>query len=138
MLAAVGFGDSLPNQQRTEYPNTNLAGVQFSYAVLPTATEQQCQDAAKNGGNIDKSTSERINGVNYLHVSTDSAGMCHQVAEEIYAASHAGRCYLFDALIETICADTIEGARNITPAEINTVKLQLQHIMQSVKLDAKK
>jgi hypothetical protein len=133
-LASVGFGGSQKSKV-TPYPKTNLLGIQFAYTVLPNTTAQQCQDAAKAGDDTEKSTPETINGVTYQHYSTGDAGMCHSTDEQIYAASHANRCYLFEAMVESACEGVAEGIRNITPAEIDTVNKQLHHVMQSVKIN---
>jgi hypothetical protein len=133
-LANVGFGDTLTNNHRSEYPNTNLAGVQFIYDILPNMTAEQCRNVAQPGG---VATQERINGITFLHLTSENAAMCKQATEHLYVTADSNRCYLFDALIETICEDTIEGARNITPAELQTVKDQLHQIMLSVKIEVK-
>jgi hypothetical protein len=135
-LASVGFGGTQKSKY-SPYPHTNLLGVQFVYLALPNATALQCQDAAKAGNDTAQSTPETINGVTYRHYSTGDAGMCHSSDEQIYAASRAGRCYLFEALLESACEDVAEGTRNITPAEIASVTKQLQQVMQSVQIPAK-
>jgi hypothetical protein len=133
-LANVGFGDTLPNDHRAEYPNTNLAGVEFVYDVLPHTTAEQCRNIAQS---VSAATQERINGMTFHHRTFENAAMCKQATEDLYFTADSNRCYLFDALTETICEDTTEGARNITPAELQTVKEQLHQIMLSVKIEAK-
>jgi len=135
-LTSIGFGGS-PANKFTPYPNTNLSGVQFIYVVLPKTTPHQCEDAVQSSEE-DKITREVINGITYRHISSGSAGMCHQVDEQIYSAFHRGRCYLFDSSIQTVCEGVIDGARNITPAETDHVKAQLKQVMQSVRINDSK
>jgi hypothetical protein len=133
-LANVGFGGSQKSDY-TPYPGTNLLGVQFVYVVSLTPTAKQCQDATQSGEGSATTTQESINGVPYQHISSSNAGMCHQANEQIYSTYRAGRCYLFDAVIETACGGgTIEGARDITPAELTSISKQLTQIMHSVKI----
>jgi len=132
-LAAVGFGGSQKSKYHP-YPKTNLSGVQFVYVVLPEATAEQCQHETKGEEESDKETQETIHGVSYRHLSSGGAGLCHQAEDQIYAAYRGGRCYLFDAAIDTVCPDPDDGRREITPAEINTLRNQLKQIMQSVRI----
>ena len=136
-LAAVGFGGSQKSKYHP-YPNTNLSGVQFVYVVLPESTAEQCQHETKGEEESDKDTQETIHGVTYRHLSSGGAGLCHQAEDQIYAAYRGGRCYLFDAAIDTVCPDPDEGRREITHAEINTLRNQLKQIMQSVRIGSNK
>jgi hypothetical protein len=132
-LANVGIG-GVQKSENNLYPNTDLVGVQFVYLVLPETTAQQCQKEAQ-GDEEAKITQEIIQGVKYRHLSTGNAGLCHQADEQIYAAYRGGRCYLFEAAVETMCPDAIGATRDITPAEIDTVKKQLRQVMQSVSIE---
>jgi hypothetical protein len=128
------------NKGFNPYPQTNLSGAQFAYSVRKASTNEEClKQVLQDNGNAENVGTEDINGVTYSRAQTGSGGMCHQISEDIYAASRNGTCYIFDLAVHTLCAGVVDNTREITGTELSQVHASLEKILSSVEIkDVKK
>lgn len=118
------------------YPQTNLDGAQFGYAVAKAASGEECLRRVLQGdANTKTLAQESINGIRYAHGHAAEAGMCHQIAEDIYATSRDGVCYVFDLAVHTLCVGVIDNTGEITEDELARVRTSLEKILSSVQMN---
>ncbi|HYK38282.1 hypothetical protein [Alloacidobacterium sp.] len=122
------------------YPETTLNGAEFVYAQDKAATAEICPALTPRGdANAHSLEPTTINGIKYKHVQLESAGMCHQIREDVYATYRNQTCYLFDLAIHTICSGVKDNTRDITPDELSQVHASLEKILSSIEIsDLKK
>jgi len=113
---------------------TNLNGADFAYNTRRGAPMQACTAWLHRQVSFDKTSEETRNGISFTHVSTGSAGLCHQADESIYIHQAGGTCFFFDLAVHTLCPGVVEGTRAITPGELKDVRAQLQTIFDTVRI----
>lgn len=114
--------------------NTNFTGADFIFNIEPGTSGKDCMD--RIGRPLGALETKRINGVPFLHTTFERAWTCHEVSESIYVDYRAHACYMFDLVVNTICAGVIEGEREWTPAEKKQVYAQLEQILSTVRIDS--
>ncbi|MCL5016200.1 MAG: hypothetical protein M1312_01115 [Patescibacteria group bacterium] len=122
------------------YQGTNFeaAGIAINNLTATLPTVQQCLTTPPNGyTNI--SPTSTISNVGYstsLFSNLGNAAMGHYATDNIYRLAYAGKCYEFDARIgQTQFANYPPGAIKLfTPADYNTVKSELQAILNTLSL----
>lgn len=113
---------------------TNLQGADFVYNTRRGANLQACTAWLHRQVNFDKTSEETRNGISFTHVSTGSAGLCHQADESIEVHQANGTCFFFDLAVHTLCPGVEEGTRGITPDELKGVRAQLLTIFDTVRI----
>jgi hypothetical protein len=134
VVAAVGFYGGAGDGSRP-YPNTNLAGVQFSYSRQAAPDKASCEQIAKDSSDHDRGHDETIHGIRYLHVSGGDAGVGHYVRSEIYVTYRSSTCYLFEQDIHTIAPDVYPKERVLSEETKASLRAQLQAVMESVHIE---
>lgn len=77
-----------------------------------------------------------IGGVRFRHASGNGDALCNQSSQDVYAAFHRNKCYLFDKQINTICEQHGEnGIRDITARELRDINRAFDKVMHSVRLE---
>lgn len=122
------------------YPDTTLNGAEFVYAKDKAATAEICPALTPHSdGNSHSLEPTTINGTEYTHVRLESAGMCHQIREDVYATYRNETCYLFDLAIHTICSGVKDNMRDIRPDELSHAQDSLEDILSNIEIsDLKK
>lgn len=122
------------------YLDTTLNGAEFVYAKDKKATAEICPALTPHSdANAQSLEPTTVNGIEYKHVRLESAGMCHQIREDVYAIYRNETCYLFDLAIHTICSGVKDNTRDIKPDELLHVQDSLEEILASVEIsDLKK
>lgn len=120
----------------TPYAKTNLAGLSFGWTVKPGLSDSQCTALATRALQQSKPGHESINGVSYTRVEGGDAGMCHQRSAVIDAATHNGKCFLFERDMDTICPDIKGPGQDValSAAQQATLRSGLDAVMASVQL----
>jgi hypothetical protein len=127
----------------TPFAQTNLDGLEFVYTVAPQTNQPACMRLLSSMSSTPTSAPSSfdtvpISGIPFLHVTSSGAGMCHQVKSIVYAASRAGKCYLFETDTHTLCAGVVDGTHELTPLESARLARTLNSILQSVTIGTPK
>jgi len=122
------------------YRNTNFTNGWFFYRVVPGSNQRQCDrkaDLADDPSTVQENEWKAgwtvIGGVRFRHGRGGEAGLCNRSTQDVYAAVHSGRCYVFEKQINTTC-ENVSGLRDITPKELAEINKAFDSIMQSVRL----
>jgi hypothetical protein len=124
------------------YRNTNLINGWFFYRVEPGSNQQQCDrkaDLANDPSAVEenewKADWTMIGGVRFRHGSGRGEALCNQSTQDVYTTVQAGRCYIFEKQINTICEQHGDnGIRDITPNEMEEINQAFDEVLQSVRL----
>lgn len=115
------------------YAKTTLAGLSFTYAVLPSTTLSACDAQAGTDSPDAKVDEIQIHGVAFKHATSSDAGMCHGIERNLYWTYRDGSCHLFEAEFQTICYGAVDGQRHLTDAETRALHRHLLAIPQSIR-----
>jgi hypothetical protein len=118
------------------HPNSTFSGAFFYFSTTPHTSPAQCEFQASARAPRTVSTTE-IGGISFTHGYDEHGGICIESRDEIYTAPRNGACYRFDAVINTFCGGDVSGVKDITPAELDAVRLRMQTILDSVHFDQK-
>jgi hypothetical protein len=124
----MGNGD-----EQSPYANTNFVEAAFVFRIAPELNEQACYDVARPASQIadTKPDWQTIGGVRFLHGRASEFGMCHDSEQDVYARFRSGRCYLFDAQLNTACKDVTP--RNISDSQLKAIARTLHDISESIR-----
>ena len=123
--------------QGSAWAKTNLVGLSFSYAVKTGVSAEACTQLGIEITSGGKATNpETINGVAFKRAQGNNAGMCHQTSSLVDTTSRAGRCFVFERDLETVCPE-VRGPGNpaaLTAAQTSALRAELDEVMASVLL----
>ena len=116
------------------HPTSTFSGALFYFSVAPHVTASQCAAEASAVAPRTVASAE-VGGIPFAHGYDEHGGICTESRDEIYTASRNGSCYRFDAVINSFCGGDVSGVRDISEAELNSVRHRLQTILDSVRFD---
>ena len=116
------------------HPNSTFSGALFYFSVTPHLTPAECSAQATARTPHTASTAE-IGGLSFTHGYDEHGGICTESRDEIYTTPHNSACYRFDAVINTFCGGDVSGVQDITPHELDAVRMRIQKILDSVHFD---
>jgi hypothetical protein len=120
------------------YANSNFINAWFLYRIAQDLNQEQCYAQASaplqdsNESDSWKLGWSTIDGVRFRRGTGTDQGLCNETTQDFYAAFHAGRCYLFEKQVNTVCPHS-DGLRDLTPRELNGISQQLDSVMLSVR-----
>jgi len=116
------------------HPYSTFSGALFYFSVTPHSTAGQCsfQASAKAPRTV---TTSQIDGLTFSHGYSEHGGICTESRDEIYTTQRKDTCYRFDVVINSFCGGDVSGVRDITEAELNSVRNRMQTILDSVKFE---
>lgn len=118
------------------HPTTTFSGALFYFSITPHASEQQCRSQATAQAPRTVTTAQ-IDGVPFAHGYDEHGTICTESRDEIYTALKKNACYRFDLIIHNFCGGDVSGVRDISPAELNSVRNRLEGILNSVTFTSK-
>lgn len=132
---AIGSQALLP--AGTAFAKSNLVGISFAWTVKPKMSAAACDRAAiaaLPGGK--PASPETIGGLRFTRAGGGDGSMCHQRMSVVDTASHAGKCYVFERDIETMCPGVTTPGDDValSPAQGKELQSQLDLVMASVRL----
>ena len=116
------------------HPNSTFSGALFYFSVTPHLTPAECSAQATVREPRTASTAQ-IGGLSFTHGYDEHGGICTESRDEIYTTAHNNACYRFDAVINTFCGGDVSGVQDITPHELDAVRMRMQKILDSVHFD---
>jgi hypothetical protein len=118
------------------HPYSTFSGALFYFSVTPHTTAPQCtaQATAKPPRTV---TTIQIDGLPFTHGYAEHGGICTESRDEIYTTQRKDTCYRFDAVINNFCGGDVSGVRDITDAELDSVRKRMTTILDSVHFDSK-
>jgi hypothetical protein len=124
------------------YRNTNFINGWFFYRVAPRSNQQECDrkaDLANDPSAVEenewKTDWTMIGGVRFRHGGGRGEALCNQSTQDVYATLQAGRCYIFEKQINTICEQHGDnGIRDIAAKEMEEINQAFDGVLQSVRL----
>jgi hypothetical protein len=118
------------------HPYSTFSGAFFYFSVTPRTTAAQCtaQASARAPRTV---VTAPLDGIPFTHGYDEHGGICTESRDEIYTTLRADTCYRFDAVINTFCGGDVSGVKDITPAELDSVRKRMQTILDSVHFDSK-
>jgi hypothetical protein len=121
------------------YEHTNLSGLDYVYFSVPASDIMACAKLGDlNQGEKPKPTNATIHGVRFQHSSGNDAGMSHQLNSDAYSIYRNGNCYIFEEVFRTVSRGVIEGAHDLTNAQMKALQRHLDAITQSIVFTAAK
>ena len=134
--SALIYTKSIPGV--APWPKTWFEGVELGYDEHDVPTSDACLVLAKPANlpvPIDHVDEVTIQGNQYWHGTTSSAGVGHGLNEDIYTSYSSGHCYRFDLAVSLLwLSNDTPGPRELTAAEKALVNASLQSILNSVRI----
>jgi hypothetical protein len=138
-LHGVVFTKSLSGVRA--WPKTNFEGVELGYDEHQVANEPACRVLAQPDGNgknpVDEAT---FGGIRYWHMTAGSAGLGHEIREDIYTTFVAkpgkalGSCLRFDLAESMLNVQQDGPLPALTPTEEATIRGSLLGILKTVSI----
>ena len=113
-------------------PLSTLSSAIFYYSVESHAGEAEC--AVQAGAVTDV---VRIGGMDFAHGHDEHGEACVEARDEVYAGFRKGKCYRFDLVVNTFCADS-SGAQELTVGQLKSVEERMTAILSTVTLSWEK
>ena len=79
----------------------------------------------------------QIAGISFTHGRDEQREVCLTQHDDVYTTYRAGSCLRFDLAINNFCGGEVSGVRDITPAQLDQVRVRLTAILSSLRLDTK-
>jgi hypothetical protein len=118
------------------HPTSTFSAALFYFSVTPHVTEQQCRSQASAQAPHTVTTAQ-IGGIPFAHGYDEHGTICTESRDEVYTALKKNACYRFDLIIHNFCGGDVSGIRDISPAELNSVRQRLDGILNTVTFDLK-
>jgi len=104
--------------------------------ITSRSTEQQCRSQATAQAPRTVTTAQ-IGGATFAHGYDEHGTICTESRDEIYTALRNNACYRFDLILHNFCGGDVSGVRDISPAELTSVRQRLESILTTVTFDSK-
>lgn len=118
------------------HPRSTFSGALFYFSVTPRSTEKECRSQAT--AQVPRTvTTAQIGGVAFAHGYDEHGTICTESRDEIYTALRNNACYRFDLILHNFCGGDVSGVRDISPAELTSVRQRLESILATVTFDSK-
>lgn len=116
------------------HPYSTFSGALFYFSVAPRIAPADCtaQASAEPPHSV---TAARIGDIPFTHGYDEHGGICTESRDDIYTTPRDKGCYRFDVVINSFCGGDVSGVRDITPAELESVRRRMQIILDSVHFD---
>lgn len=115
------------------FPQSTFSGALFYFSVTPHATPVSCsnQSTAPAPRVVSNVT---VDGTPFTHGYDEHGAVCTEARDEVYTALRDGACLRFDLVINTFCGGEVSGSRDMTPAQLDSVRKRLESILSTVRL----
>ena len=116
------------------FPQSTFSGAHFYFSVTPRQTEAQCGAQVSIGPGSGRAGAERvtIGRMAASHLRDQHGTICPQFHDDVYTIYHRGACLRFDLAMNNFCGGEVSGVRDMSPAEMDEVRRQLEGILHSV------
>ncbi|MGI4829742.1 MAG: hypothetical protein ACRYFU_16335 [Janthinobacterium lividum] len=122
----------------TAFAKTNLVGISFAWTVKQKMSADACDRASVAVLSAGKpAPPETIHGLRFSRASGGDGSTCHQRMSILDTTRHAGKCYVFERDLETMCPGITTAGNDLvlSPAQKTELQTQLDQIMASVTLE---
>ncbi len=116
------------------FPSSTFTGALFYTSVMPHATPLQCSNQA-TAPPSHPVTTVQIGGQSFKHGYNEHGEVCTEERDEVYTALRKDTCYRFDLVINTFCGGDVSGSRDLTPQQLEAVRLRLENVLRTVNFD---
>ena len=133
LTARVRYVAAMPENP---FPLSTFSGAHFYLSVTPRQTEAQCNGQASPvaGSQVQGGEGILIDHLPAGHLRDEHGTICTQFHDDVYTLYRRGACLRFDLAMNNFCGGEVSGVRDMSPAELDQVRRQLQVILNSVKL----
>lgn len=140
---ALDARSSLPSTHMREvaqiafnpFPYSTFSGALFYASATPRSTALECSNQATAPVSHPVST-QIIGGIPFTHGYGEHGKICTESRDEVYTSLRGSACLRFDLIINTFCGGDVSGARDMTPRELDAVRLRLERILSTVQFQA--
>jgi hypothetical protein len=131
LSARVRYVAAMPENP---FPLSTFSGAHFYLSVTPRQSEAQCkaQTVPVAGGKAASADKVAIAHLPASHLRDEHGAICTQFRDDAYTVYRRGACLRFDLAMNNFCGGEVSGVRDMSPAEMQEVRRQLETILSSV------
>jgi hypothetical protein len=122
------------------FPASTFSGAYVYFSVTPRSSAVSCARQAAPPVRAShkpaaKPIATQVADIPFNHGHDEIKDICITQRDEVYTTRHSGACYRFDLSINNFCGGEVSGVKDITPHELDQVRVRLESILSTIRLD---
>jgi hypothetical protein len=125
------------------FPESTFSGAYVYFSVTPRTSAAACAFQARsttivrNVPHIKPGTKTHVADIPFTRGHDEQRDICITQRDEIYTTYHRRSCYRFDLASNNFCGGEVSGVKDITPAQLDQVRVRLESILSTIRFDPK-
>jgi len=117
------------------YPGTEVAGLSFSYVVVPEHTAAGCDQALVGNHDAAPEGTVTINGRRFEVAGEQDAARNQEVVERLYSTFANDRCYLFALQMTKVGFGLYDSIKPVTQDEMDDAERRMESVLRTVRIE---